>query len=81
MAAKDKVLVVNDEPCIRKYLRTFLEVDGFDVATANNGEQALAKIKAGERPNYIILDVLMPGMGGICTLQEHCTTQLIFRCH
>ena len=70
MAAKQKVLVVNDEPSIRSYLRTLLEVEGFDVQVASSGVKALAKIKAGERPDYIILDVLMPEMGGIETLRE-----------
>lgn len=70
MAAKEKVLVVNDEPSIRKYLRTLLEIEGFDVATVNNGKEALAKINAGARPDHIVLDVLMPEMGGIETLEE-----------
>ena len=70
MAAKEKVLVVDDEPCIRKYLRTLLEVEGFDVQVVSSGKEALAKIKAGERPDYITLDVCMPEMGGIEALEE-----------
>ena len=78
MAAKEKVLVADDEPCMRKYLRTLLEVEGFDVQVVSSGEEALAKIKAGERPDYIILDVLMPEMGGLETLREmmHVTRRL-----
>ena len=41
MAHKDKILVVDDEPSIRKYLQTLLEVDGFDVETVSNGKDAL----------------------------------------
>lgn len=70
MAAKEKVLVVDDEPSMRKYLRTLLEVEGFNVQVVSSGEEALAKIKAGERPDYIILDVFMPEMGGIGALRE-----------
>jgi two-component system response regulator AtoC len=67
---KEKILVVDDEPSIRKYLQTLLEVDGFEVETLSSGREALAKIGSGERPDFIILDVLMPEMNGIDTLQE-----------
>src|ERR1700731_1050694 len=70
MAVKEKILVVDDEPSIRKYLQTLLEVDGFDVETVSCGKEALAKINAGERPDFIILDVLMPEMNGLDTLKE-----------
>src|ERR1700681_3806275 len=70
MAVKEKVLVVDDEPSIRKYLQTLLEVDGFDVETVGSGKEALTKISKGERPDFVILDVLMPEMGGLDTLQE-----------
>ena len=70
MAAKEKVLVVDDELCMRKYLRTLLEVEGFDVQVVSSGVDALAEIKAGERPDYIIMDVFMPEMGGIEALEE-----------
>jgi two-component system response regulator AtoC len=67
---KEKILVVDDEPSIRKYLQTLLEVDGFEVETVSGGREALTKISAGERPDFIILDVLMPEMSGLDTLQE-----------
>src|SRR5437763_12669628 len=70
MAAKDRILVVDDEPSIRKYLQTLLEVDGFQVETVSSGKEALNKVKKGERPDFIILDVLMPEMNGIDTLRE-----------
>src|SRR5258707_13135751 len=70
MAVKEKILVVDDEPSIRKYLQTLLEVDGFDVETVSSGKEALGKINAGERPDFIILDVLMPEMNGLDTLKE-----------
>src|SRR6201996_8538488 len=70
MAVKEKILVVDDEPSIRKYLQTLLEVDGFDVETVGSGKEALAKISDGDRPDFIILDVLMPEMNGIDVLRE-----------
>ncbi|MGB0035434.1 MAG: sigma-54 dependent transcriptional regulator [Candidatus Acidiferrales bacterium] len=67
---KEKILVVDDEPSIRKYLQTLLEVDGFDVHTVLSGKEALERIGGGERPDYIILDVLMPEMDGLETLRQ-----------
>src|SRR5262252_3012816 len=70
MAVQEKILVVDDEPSIRKYLQTLLEVDGFDVETVGSGKEVIAKISDGERPDLIILDVLMPELNGIDTLKE-----------
>src|ERR1700722_19211670 len=70
MADKEKVLVVDDEPSIRKYLQTLLEVDGFEVSTVSSGKEALHRIGNGERPDYVILDVLMPEMDGLETLRQ-----------
>lgn len=70
MAAKEKILVVDDEPSIRKYLHTLLEVDGYEVEAVSSGREAIAKVNAGERPDFIILDVLMPELNGIETLKE-----------
>ena len=70
MASKEKILVVDDEPSIRKYLQTLLEVEGFDVETVSGGKEAIEKVSAGERPEFIILDVLMPELNGIETLKE-----------
>src|SRR3989475_3800088 len=70
MAKKDKILVGGDEPSIRQYLQTLLEVDGFEVEAVSSGREALEKVSQGERPDFIILDVLMPEMNGIETLKE-----------
>ena len=70
MQVKEKILVVDDEPSIRKYLQTLLEVEGFDVETVSNGKDAIHRVSEGERPDFIILDVLMPELGGLETLQE-----------
>jgi len=70
MAVREKVLVVDDEPSIRKYLQTLLEVDGFEVETLSSGREAVKRISDGQRPDLIILDVLMPELNGIDTLTE-----------
>jgi two-component system response regulator AtoC len=70
MATKEKIMVVDDEASIRKYLRTLLEVDGFEVETLASGKEALERLGAGERPNFIILDVLMSEMDGLETLRQ-----------
>src|SRR6266852_3827653 len=70
MADKEKILVVDDEPSIRKYLQTLLEVDGFDVAAVSSGKEALERIGNAERPDFVILDVLMPEMDGLETLRQ-----------
>jgi len=70
MADKEKILVVDDEPSIRKYLQTLLEVDGFAVDTVPSGKEALERIGNGERPDFVILDVLMPEIDGLETLRQ-----------
>ncbi len=63
MSAPAKVLVVDDTPNNVKLLADLLAVKGYAVATAGNGEEALAKI-ASERPDLVLLDVMMPGLSG-----------------
>ena len=70
MAEKERILVVDDEPSIRKYLQTLLEVDGFAVEAVSSGKEALERLGAGDKPDFVILDVLMPELGGLETLQE-----------
>lgn len=70
MAEKEKIMVVDDEPSIRKYLQTLLEVEGYGISTMASGKEALEKIGEGERPDLIILDVLMPEMNGLETLEK-----------
>jgi two-component system, NtrC family, response regulator AtoC len=70
MSEKERVLVVDDEPSIRKYLQTLLEVDGFHVTAVASGAEALESVQQGDRPDFIILDVLMEEMNGIETLRR-----------
>jgi two-component system KDP operon response regulator KdpE len=65
-AASDKtrVLVIDDEPPIRRLLRTSLAAEGFDVIEAENGEAALALIGSA-KPELAILDLGLPDLDGI----------------
>jgi two-component system alkaline phosphatase synthesis response regulator PhoP len=64
--ANFKILLVDDEADIVEFISYNLKKEGFNVFTASNGEEGLAKaIK--ERPQLILLDVMMPGMDGIET--------------
>jgi DNA-binding response OmpR family regulator len=64
-----KILVVDDEIAIRNLLKEFLTRKGYDVYTASDGRAAIAEVKK-IRPHLILLDIMMPGMGGIDTLKE-----------
>lgn len=69
-ADKEKILIIDDEPSIRKYLQTLLEVDGFEVTAAASGTEGLEAIDGGAKPDFVILDVLMPEMDGLETLRR-----------
>lgn len=70
MSDKERILVVDDEPSIRKYLQTLLEVDGYNVTAVASGPEALESVQEGPRPDFIILDVLMQEMNGLETLRQ-----------
>ena len=59
-----RILVVDDEPQIRRIMRTALITAGYEVDDAKTGEEALEKVRTF-RPDLLLLDVNMPGMGGL----------------
>lgn len=63
------ILVVDDEPQIRRVLRSTLSTRGYVITEAKTGEEALETLRK-DRPDLILLDVNMPGMGGIETCRE-----------
>ena len=67
--SKGKLLIVDDDEDIRQLVGGSLVNRGYEVITAENGEDGLAKAHA-EHPDLIILDIEMPGMDGIQTCQE-----------
>ena len=64
------VLVVDDDPTQRRLIQAVLEREGFAVAHAESGEQAIDRIAAGGAADVVMLDLIMPGLGGVETLKE-----------
>lgn len=64
MASAQKILVVEDEPDIRKLVQYNLTQERFSVLEAEDGEQAL-KLLQREKPNLVILDLMLPGLSGM----------------
>jgi two-component system, OmpR family, alkaline phosphatase synthesis response regulator PhoP len=64
MLSPQKILVVEDEPDIRKLVQYNLTQERFNVLEAEDGEQAL-KLLQREKPNLIILDLMLPGLSGM----------------
>ena len=64
------ILLVDDEPGMLRYIRTLLEVDDYKVATASTGEEALERVQKGLQPDLVLLDLLMPGIDGLQTLEQ-----------
>jgi DNA-binding response OmpR family regulator len=69
MVKQFRVLIVDDEPRILKFLNIKLKASGYEVITANSGQEALAQVQAQD-PDLTVLDVLMPGMDGFETLKQ-----------
>src|ERR1700733_10182532 len=63
------ILIVDDEPQIRRVMRTTLSSNGYSVIEARTGEEALEIIRK-ERPELGLLDVNMPGIGGLEVCRE-----------
>jgi two-component system, NtrC family, response regulator AtoC len=70
MTERAKILLVDDEPGMLRYIRTLLEVDDHTVQTASTGEEALDLVQKGLEPNLVLLDLLMPGIDGLETLER-----------
>ena len=63
MSTVGRVLVVDDDDVIRQLITVNLELEGFDVVTAVDGQDALDKVKAAN-PHVVTLDVMMPRVDG-----------------
>ncbi|MDQ3381144.1 MAG: response regulator transcription factor [Actinomycetota bacterium] len=60
-----EILVVDDERAVRDSLRRALELEGYRVELAEDGEQALRRLALEPQPDAVILDILMPGADGL----------------
>ena len=69
MAERLRILLVDDEPSIVKMVGKRLEVEGFDVLIATDGQDGLAKART-ESPDLIVLDLMLPKLNGyeVCTM-------------
>src|ERR1044071_953184 len=64
-----RILVVDDDPQIRRVLRTTLIAQGYEVLDARSGDDALERVRS-EKLDLVILDMNMPGMNGIETCRS-----------
>jgi two-component system response regulator AtoC len=66
--SRPSILVVDDEPSMLLYTRTLLETENYSVETASSGEEAIKRIQV-KRPDLMLLDMSMPRMNGLRTIQ------------
>jgi DNA-binding NtrC family response regulator len=64
------VLLVDDDPGILRYLQTLLEVENWEVRTATNGLEALQRLQQEPAPDVVLLDLMMPRIDGLETLER-----------
>jgi len=60
-----RILVVDDERAVRESLRRALELEGYEIELAGDGQEALSSLESKAEPDAVILDVLMPGVDGL----------------
>src|SRR5690349_7894248 len=70
MSTAPSVLVVDDEPSMLRYMKTVLELDSYRVSTAASGEAAIQRVQEGPPPDVVLLDLVMPGIDGLQTLEQ-----------
>lgn len=65
---REKILVIEDEEILRTLLQKKLEIEGFRVVTAQDGETGLAMVKS-EKPDLVLLDIILPKKDGFEVLE------------
>ncbi len=63
-SAQRQILLIEDDPDSRACMSSLLELEGYAVVTAADGEEAMRSLRAGLEPGLIVLDLMMPGMDG-----------------
>ena len=66
---RGRILVVDDDPRLLHIVAMYLGIEGYEVITAENGDDGLAKLQ-DRPPDLVILDIMMPGMDGIETCRR-----------
>jgi len=64
-----RILVVDDQPQMRRFMRSTLTSAGYEIDDAKTGEEAVRKVREFH-PDLVLLDINMPGMGGLATCRE-----------
>ena len=64
------ILFADDNKNIREFCKQELEAEGYRVLLASDGEEAVRRINEGPTPDVVLLDLEMPGMGGLATLRQ-----------
>ncbi len=64
-----RILAVDDEPLYQHLLKVNLEKEGYEVITANNGEEALEMVSS-RHPDLVIMDIMMPKLDGITACER-----------
>ncbi|MFN2451597.1 MAG: PleD family two-component system response regulator [Candidatus Dormibacteria bacterium] len=62
--SRHRILVVDDDPRLLHIVAMYLGIEGYDVASASNGEEGLQRVD-DHKPELVILDIMMPGMDGV----------------
>lgn len=65
-----KILYVDDSPTMQSCMKMTLEMNGFEVAVAGDGSDALGKLKFGFKPDLVITDINMPNMNGLELIEK-----------
>jgi two-component system KDP operon response regulator KdpE len=68
-AGKKRILVVDDQPKVLKFIEVDLRLRGFEVVITSSGEEALELIKSNQ-PDVMLLDIIMPGIDGFEVLKK-----------
>ena len=70
MADKQKILIIEDENFLSSLIKARVEKEGFESIQAFDGEDAVNKLRAGAKPNVIILDLILPKMSGFEVMEQ-----------
>ncbi len=69
IAATHTVLLVEDEPALRRLIRQLLAREGYEVVTLERGDEVLPWLRANPAPHAVVLDIMLPGLDGMALLR------------